>query len=463
VADPCLARVSRAAELLLLKTEARLAALSSWLVLSAAALGYLGFVLFAKTGDRRLFLPGETTNGHYQMELECSACHGEPFATAEALQAACERCHAQELETAHDAHPRSKFTDPRNANRVARLDARRCTTCHREHWPEGTNGMGLTLQLDYCYLCHEDVGRERPSHAGLSHFSCADTGCHNFHDNRALYEEFLVAHAAQPELLAVRPASPARARIAERALTLAERDAPAQVTLPDAELSAWLGSAHARAAVNCGGCHQTPVGWRDTVSVETCANCHAAERDGWVLGRHGMRVGLGLPAVTPAEARAPMHSDASGEPLGCTSCHGAHGFDRQVAAVQSCQSCHDDVHSRAYAGSPHHLTWLAEQSGAAPPNSGVSCATCHMPLGENEGGRRVVEHNQNDNLRPRDKMLRSVCGNCHGLGFSIDALADTALVDSNFTGRPPRHVPSIDWAVARLRELTPEPPPTSGD
>jgi mono/diheme cytochrome c family protein len=48
----------------------------------------------------------------------------------------------------------------------------------------------------------------------------------------------------------------------------------------------------------------------------------------------------------------------------------------------------------------------------------------------------VVEHNQNDNLRPPDKLVRSVCLNCHGLGFSFDALSDPSLTRKNFQTKP---------------------------
>jgi hypothetical protein len=91
----------------------------------------------------------------------------------------------------------------------------------------------------------------------------------------------------------------------------------------------------------------------------------------------------------------------------------------------------------------------------APRNSGVSCATCHLPREiQRQDGKDIVrvQHNQNINLRPRDKMVRSVCLNCHGLGFSLDALADTALVARNFAGSPARHVPSLDMAEKRLSQ-----------
>jgi hypothetical protein len=62
----------------------------------------------------------------------------------------------------------------------------------------------------------------------------------------------------------------------------------------------------------------------------------------------------------------------------------------------------------------------------------------------------IAEHNQNDNLRPNEKMLRSVCMQCHGLGFSIDALADRELVEKNFSEKPDVHIESLDMVKKRL-------------
>jgi hypothetical protein len=60
-----------------------------------------------------------------------------------------------------------------------------------------------------------------------------------------------------------------------------------------------------------------------------------------------------------------------------------------------------------------------------------------------------VQHNQNDNLRPNDKFVRSVCLTCHGLGFSFDALADDNLVMKNFNGRPATRVKSLAMVKQR--------------
>jgi hypothetical protein len=412
------------------------------MLMSVVALGY------SLTGStRRIYLPGPTTNGHYQIELECSACHTAAFADRDAMQAACVRCHGAELRESNDSHPEKKFNDPRNADRVALLDARFCVTCHREHRPEQVSTMGLSLPVDYCYRCHQTIAEERPSHAGLGFESCANAGCHNFHDNRALYEDFLVKHLDEPELV-VSGKNPSRTagKSATQRLKIEKPDAPPPVVLSESERNAWAKSAHARGGVNCSGCHgmKTTGTWTDGVSDARCGDCHQAEHGGFMQGRHGMRSAIGLPALEVSQARLPMKPAASSRTLGCSSCHAAHGFETRRAAVQACAGCHDDQHTRSYFGSTHFRLWKDDATG----QSGASCATCHMPRTVVKDRTRV-RHNQNDNLRPNEKMARSVCLNCHGLGFTLDALADPTLVANNFTGRPAKRVHSPEMAKAR--------------
>ena len=88
----------------------------------------------------------------------------------------------------------------------------------------------------------------------------------------------------------------------------------------------------------------------------------------------------------------------------------------------------------------------------------MSCASCHLPRTEyrapDVGGKRIlVQHNQNDNLRPNEKMIRPVCMSCHGLGYSVDAVADAALVLQNFLGKPRVHVKSHDMVAERVKEI----------
>lgn len=417
--------------------------------------------------ERSVFLPGDTTDGHYQIEVSCETCHTDNFSDRSEMQDACVECHSAELERADDSHPLSKFTDPRNADRVEILDARLCITCHQEHRPEVTSTMGLSLPGDYCYQCHEKVGEERPTHRDLAFDSCASAGCHNFHDNKALYEDFLVEHRNEPALKAegfVPAIAPVKWALdtALEPLGPDEQDAPSGVALAPEGLADWSASGHAMAGVNCSDCHAPQqAAWTDAPERAVCNDCHANANDGFEAGRHGMRLAADLSPMQPHLARLPMHDEAGSTSLDCNACHSAHAYDTQTAAVESCLGCHADDHSLAYRDSKHFFAWQAELAGDAPPGSGVSCATCHLPRVPTPGanGLARVAHNQNDFLRPNEKMIRSVCMDCHGLPFSIDSLADPALIHTNFRGQPSRKIESIHYASTLRWELEGKAPP----
>lgn len=217
----------------------------------ATGFGVLALALIAMVGysARRRFQPGRTTDGHHQIEIACDRCH-TPFDGVR--QEACLDCHAAELEAALDSHAASIFEDPRNAADLDRLDVRECITCHTEHQPALTGPMGVTLPSDFCDPCHATVAEDRPTHRGLSIDTCASAGCHNYHDNRALYEDFLVNRGvAGPDTIAgVLPPRETWVswETAERApLGAADADAP-ESSAGDPELiDAWAGSAHAAA------------------------------------------------------------------------------------------------------------------------------------------------------------------------------------------------------------------------
>jgi hypothetical protein len=173
--------------------------------------------------------------------------------------------------------------------------------------------------------------------------------------------------------------------------------------------------------------------------------------ESFTQGRHGMRLAVGLDPMRPELARLPMLREAHGRALECQSCHASHAYDTRQAAVSACLGCHADDHSRAFERSPHAALLRAELAGKGEAGTGVSCATCHMPTLPVAPGspQQWVQHNQNDNLRPNEKMLRSVCAHCHGAAFSLDALADAALVRANFRGSPAVHVRSLDWIRQR--------------
>ena len=389
-----------------------------WLTLTVGVA--VGFTkqMTSKSAQREVFLPGKTSDGHYQMELSCESCHTKDFADVDDFQGACVKCHAQELEEAQDSHPESKFTDPRNADRVALLDARKCVTCHSEHQPERTSSMGLSLPKDYCFRCHQDIAEDRTSHRGLPFDSCASAGCHNFHDNRALYEDYLVHHAQETPVLAT---------------AFRKLGAPKSCPSP------------LRASKN------------DKNAISACKECHVSETSSWLSGRHGMRLAVQLEPLRPEQARLPMKPAAHGQELSCGSCHGGDPktpsqkpkTDGTWTEMEVCLGCHNDQHSLAYKQSRHHELWVLEQEQRVAPGSGVTCATCHMPRRADEEGNTFVDHNQNHNLRPNEKMVRSTCERCHGLPFTLDALADRRLIDSNFSGSPQVHVKSVDFAVTR--------------
>jgi predicted CXXCH cytochrome family protein len=434
-------------------------------VLATAVLGgYYGAPFFFDKSDRRVHLPGETSAGHHQIEIACEQCH-TPFGGVR--NDACNACHADELKAADNSHNEEKFSDPRNADRAAALDAQHCTTCHREHVPDETHA-GVTIAADFCVKCHQDVFTERPTHAGLPPDSCGNAGCHNFHDNRALYEDFLLQHLDEPPAKAVARVMPiviaSPGKDSRKPLAANDQDAPASSDLDPTIVQQWATTGHAKAGVNCTDCHSesdpggNAVRWANRVDPAACARCHRSEEEGFLKGRHGMRIAIGLTPMTPGMARLPMKPDAKDRELDCVSCHAAHEFDTRKAAVESCLGCHDDTHSLSYKNSRHYQLWKLEQDGGAQAGTGVSCATCHLPReSHRKDGAEIVtvQHNQNDNLRPSDKMLRSVCMSCHGLAFSMDALSDADLVRRNFDGKPQAHVASLEMAKKRTTKVKP--------
>lgn len=433
----------------------------TWMALNLVAAAYLLFALVAPASNAKtVWLPGKTTHGHYQIELDCDACHAP--ATSESdhdkndvMQDACLRCHGGQLKAANDTHPAKKFNDPVNAERLQILDAQNCLTCHQEHVPEQTLAMGLTLPADYCWHCHEDVADSRPSHKNMAYDTCATAGCHNYHDNRALYEKFLDDHYGQPDML--EPARvPPRATAAvlsdsewpREALSFEQADHTLATTDDPKLLRDWAETAHAAAGVNCTHCHggddsETP--WDDSVALSRCERCHADQVESFQTGKHGMRLAAGFSPMTPSMARLPMHAGAAHRALTCNACHPGHRFDTRYAASEACLNCHNDDHSLAYRESGHATLWRNESARSEPSGTGVSCATCHLPRLEGDSGV-WVNHDQNANLRPNETMAREVCGHCHGLEFSLSSLADPQSIADCFSSAPKTRTRSVEMA-----------------
>ena len=423
--------------------------------------------------NREIFSPGEMTSGHHQIGIACNACHGDSFEGSAAMQDKCLSCHADSRKKPFDSHPAAKFKDPRNADLLKTINALQCITCHSEHRPTATVANGVTQPADFCVHCHADVAEERPSHEGMRFDSCNNAGCHNFHDNRSLYTDYLIKHldelalleeprVAQKQLLEMLMQSaeyPHDSWPLEE-LTSADADMPKINDQTTQHVATWAGSAHATGGANCGSCHlvsnavEQVAEWQDHPGDANCATCHITESKHFQQGKHGMRLAADLSPLQVDMAQLPMKQTSAHEQLSCNSCHRAHDYDTQYAAAQACLECHDDQHSLAWESSPHYQTWQREISGQTEPGSGVSCATCHMPRVEMDVSdwlsRVVVQHNQNASLRPNEKMLRAACVQCHGLEYSMSALLDKEQIDSNFKFKATGKSESMDLARKEL-------------
>ncbi|MFT6045368.1 MAG: hypothetical protein ACI9WC_001068 [Arenicella sp.] len=445
--------------------------------------GLLAYSMFS--GDRQLFLPGKTTHGHHQIELKCDTCHVESFKAGKPMQEACLTCHSESMEQARDTHPKKKFTDPRNSGLLSNLNATECVTCHAEHSPEITGEHGVTLPEDFCFYCHRDIAKDRPSHEGFEFDSCSSSGCHNYHDNRALYEKFLQKNIEKPNILNTKKTLIANGVAAWKsknknieALNAEQHDGANIDNYLPLFVDQWQGSAHAQSGVNCSGCHenqghenqsyenqshenqsyenqshenQNRSTSSSSLTIEVCSECHSRHTEGFKQGLHGMKLTAGMGRLKVSEALLEMKSDALHRELNCGSCHAPHRPDLKLAAVTSCQGCHDDQHSNNYASSKHATLFEKELSGELAEGEGVSCASCHMPR-KKKGKLVYVEHNQTLNLKPNSKMLRPVCMNCHGLEYATAALADKRLIARNFSVDFTEQHPSFNMVRARMEE-----------
>jgi len=476
------------------------------ILLIACLVLWLGYTLFGNRADKTLFLTAKTSNGHHQIEEKCGLCH-KPFQGV--AKDTCLECHEPELKIVRDSHAAKIFLDPRNADQLHAVDATACRTCHAEHSGSRYPG-GIAIAPDFCVPCHKDVVNERPTHKDLDFETCGD--CHNYHDNTALYEDFLVKHLDEPDTLPDPVIAQRnflyfytkRAKHPVRPLTLAENDAPPPVDLEVA--NDWLSSSHAKAGINCRDCHEKKQqAWVDHPDQSYCEYCHDNQTKGFLAGKHGIRIAQGLSPMTIDRARRKMQPGSIA--VTCFSCHPAHKFDTRRAAVESCLACHADQHSLAYKNSEHFRLWQEEQQGDIPKGAGVSCASCHLPriakhhlrqkqkefrmqllsgppfflalerpiqkwhsfkignLRENphtEGKDKKpakplkprlvkVQHNQSANLHPNQKMIREVCQNCHGLSLILDSLADKSAIRNNFSDLPQKHLNSLEMVKQRLR------------
>jgi hypothetical protein len=219
--------------------------------------------------------------------------------------------------------------------------------------------------------------------------------------------------------------------------------------LVDESTQLWQESVHALNDVNCSSCHQdeTAQAFVAHPDQESCRSCHEQAVDTFLLGKHGIRLREGQTPLTPAMARLPMKAEAHDMQMTCATCHDAHAVNTVQAAVDSCLTCHNDTHSLNYENSRHAELFAADRTLPRPSGGSVSCATCHLPRHElQKGGSSItlVNHNNTYTLLPRDRMVKEVCMNCHGVEYSYNSIFDDDLVEANFDQPPSLSLETFD-------------------
>ena len=216
--------------------------------------------------------------------------------------------------------------------------------------------------------------------------------------------------------------------------TMAAKISPEQLQSINQE---WASSVHSLNDINCSSCHleSETKNFVANPTHESCRSCHESQVETFLLGKHGIRLLEGLSPLTPKMAELPMKKSALNKQMNCNTCHNVHSLNTFAASVDSCFSCHDDTHSLNYRNSRHFELLTAEGTLPRPSNNSVTCATCHLPR-EVHNNSIKVNHNNTYNLLPRDRMVRDVCINCHGLEYAYSSIFDDQLVTENFA-RPP--------------------------
>ena len=211
----------------------------------------------------------------------------------------------------------------------------------------------------------------------------------------------------------------------------------------------WRGSAHALAEVNCSSCHQDEATKKLVAqpTQESCRSCHENSVETFLLGKHGIRTLESLSPLTPAMAHLPMKESAKDLRMDCNSCHDVHTVNTAVAATDSCLTCHNDNHSLNYKNSPHAGIVSNLSELPRPNQQAVTCATCHLPRTK-VGETVLVNHNNTYTLLPRDRMVKEVCLNCHGVEHAYNSIFDDAIVEANFDRFPTKQLETFELVRA---------------
>lgn len=133
--------------------------------------------------------------------------------------------------------------------------------------------------------------------------------------------------------------------------------------------------------------------------------------------------------------------------MNCNTCHNVHTVNTHVAAVDSCLSCHNDTHSLNYENSQHAQLFAAEGILPRPSPESVTCSACHLPR-QQQNGTVFVNHNNTYTLLPRDRMVKEVCINCHGVEYAYESIFDDTLIENNFAAAPTQEMETFEMIRA---------------
>lgn len=408
---------------------------SVFIFVPIAYLAYMSYIMiYGENKDP--YVNGRSTYGHYQIETKCEVCHSQPFGGVKSLNDSCVRCHSGELEASEDTHPIKLFNDPRNELILSKLNARSCIECHKEHWDEEKKDGGVSQSKEFCVTCHNNIRDERESHKHVDDRSCANGGCHNYHDNRALYHEYVVGNSIG-ENVKSNPIINRKSNYKKRSGDIAINKLSGDVYYNKVRLI--------HKELQCNKCHIDDTDKQVKPSVQACSKCHDSEVSEFKISRHGMRYAAKMGPIKKTIIRSEMNLPSDMFLHDCNLCHKEH----EVSKPLVCLDCHNDQHSKNYENSPHGGLHKKYLNGKIDENRDVTCITCHMYRLEQSYGQEnnalVLTHNVNYNLRPNEKMIRPVCINCHSLQFAFDSLSDYSVILSNFSISPSKKVKTIEW------------------
>ena len=182
----------------------------------------------------------------------------------------------------------------------------------------------------------------------------------------------------------------------------------------------WEVSRHAFEKVTCDDCHgdghqsEDDVANVETVTYETCAECHEEKTEQFLAGKHSkawaaMRAmptahwqpmelmegqkGCGgchkIGVKSPKEIHDLESKGSSFGHASCDACHTRHTFSiAEARQPEACATCHmgfDHPQWEMYSTSKHGVRHGLRRQGVIPASSAApSCQACHMPDGAHE-------------------------------------------------------------------------------